>query len=89
MFTDKETQLIEAAKVNANLIYDTVGGPSALYALQFMVAQMYDRALEELGPKLAHEAFDMLMSSFSKVHDHAAENDTNGTTESAIARFTH
>ena len=87
MFTDKEIQLIEAAKVNANLIYDTVGGPSALYALQFMVAQMYDRALEELGPELAHQAFDLVLDSVLKVHDLAVENDEKNAQETAISRF--
>lgn len=85
--TDCEKQLAQSGITNADHIYDEVGGPGAWYGVQFLIAQMYDRTLEELGPDKAHQAFDLFYNSIDQIHNLAVENDDNDTDQSAIARF--
>lgn len=85
--TDCEKTLAQSGVDTANYIYDTVGGASAWYGIQYLVAQMYDRTLQELGPDKAHQAFDLFFNSVEQIHDVALENDDNNTTDSVIARF--
>lgn len=85
--TDCEKTLSQSGVDNANMIYDTVGGPSAWYGVQYLIAQMYDRTLAELGPDLAHQAFDLFLSSVNQIHDLAADNAVNDTTVTALGRF--
>lgn len=86
--TDCEKQLRQSGIANANLMYDTVGGSKAFYGLQFLLAQLYDRVLQEYGPEKAHLVWDALVQTVDQIHDHAAKNDENGTSKSAIERFT-
>jgi hypothetical protein len=85
--TDCEKTLSQSGVDNANAIYDTVGGPGAWYGVQYLIAQLYDRTLQEIGPDLAHQALDLFLSSVDQIHDLAVENAENNTAETSIARF--